>query len=135
MTVETPSSPASRAKSVARSAVTAVQPFTATSPSLASMPTARRGPWAAAISRRKAGSVAARVPMTTREAPASKAASAAATERIPPPNWTLGPSEAMRRSVGRLRASPPKAPSRSTTWIHSAPSRAKRTAGSTGSSK
>jgi hypothetical protein len=56
-----------------------------------------------------------------------------ARSRMPPPNCTLGPSAAMRRKVGRLSGAPPNAPSRSTTWIHSAPAWANLIAGSTGS--
>ena len=106
-----------------------VQPRIATCPSRASMPTAiRSAPTAATAAGTIAGSIAAAVPMTTRATPCSSPSRTSSTVRSPPPSCTRTrpPTRAtIRRTSARFSPSP-NARSRSTTWIHAAPSSAKR---------
>ena len=61
--------------------------------------------------------------MTTRATPADQRASASARERTPPPTCTgTSTAVAMRPMTSRFTGSPVRAASRSTTWIHGAPS-------------
>ena len=64
----------------------------------------------------QAGSSTARVPTTTRSAPADSSRSAAASSRTPPPTCTVA-GVAVQSASTRARLSPwPSAASRSTTW-------------------
>ena len=109
-----------------------VQPASDTLPSRASTETTIRSPCATSIASRNSGSRIAAVPSTTRSAPAARTASTAAVSRRPPPTW-IGHSTAaaIRRTASRFCGWPAFAPSRSTTWMYSAPSSAQRRAAST----
>ena len=88
-----------------------------------SRPTATRSPYFLMTEAVQSGFSRAAVPMFTRAAPASSAASSEASSRTPPDisMLTLSPSSlTMARSWSRLLPVP-NAASRSTRWIHSAP--------------
>ena len=81
----------------------------------------RTRPHASATS---SGSVTSVVPSTARSTPASKTRSSVSIVRMPPPTSTCTPARpsTIALDVRRCsRGSPSTAPSRSTTWIHSAP--------------
>src|SRR5680860_985920 len=100
----------------------------------ASSPTATLSPCAATAAATNAGSSSAMVPITTREAPYPTDASRSAMLRMPPEACTATPVAWTMSAIRcRLRGSPWKAASRSTTCSHSAPSAAKRRATATGS--
>src|SRR5437588_2234038 len=110
------------------------QPATWTIPLRASTAATRLGPKRGTASERNASSIA-RVPTTTRAAPAVSQASMAASDRIPPATWTGTSTASMiPRITAALAASPPNAASRSTTCSHVAPRSRQATAVATGSS-
>ena len=117
--------PASSRKRIVsnRSPPSLTQPRAASVCPRTSRPTATRSPYLAITRAVHSGFSSAAVPMFTRAAPASSAASSEASSRTPPDisMFTASPSSAtIRRSCARL--SPvPKAASRSTKWIHCAP--------------
>ena len=80
----------------------------------------------ATASRTNSGSVASLVPSTMRSTPASASRCIVSSVRMPPPISSRAPvSRAMRSTTSMLPGTPSRAPSRSTTWIHSAPCSAK----------
>ena len=113
-----------------------VHPDTTTSPSRASTLTSSpSGPTASSICAARDGSVAA-VPTITRSTPRFNASRAKAGVRMPPPSCT-GTSTAatMRATASMFTGDPVRAPSRSTTWIRSAPIAAHWRATPSGSSE
>ena len=111
------------------------QPLTATLPFLASIPTAILSPNAATRSEMNGSLSAARVPITTRATPMASAFSTDARVRMPPPSCTRRPRPTILSTAPRLRGSPSKAPSRSTTCTHSEPAALNPAATATGSSE
>ena len=121
MMVLTPTASIRFARSSAPVPVVSTQPFTATLPSFASIPTAILSPNACTSSATKRSLSAARVPITTRLTPKPSARSTAARVRRPPPSSTFIPIAAIACTSARFCGSPAKAPSRSTTWTHALP--------------
>ena len=114
---------------------TSTQPFMATFPPFASMPTAILSPYFSAREIANSGFVQAFVPIIARPTPASNARLTEASSRRPPPSSTNIPSPAIFDITSIFAMLPPNAPSRSTTCITLLPASAKDFAASSGFSK
>ena len=88
-----------------------------------SRPTATRSPYCAIARAHHCGFSSAAVPMFTRAQPVARAARRDSSSRIPPDNSTLTSSDATTSASSSRLLPRPNAASRSTRWIHSAPSR------------
>jgi hypothetical protein len=132
-TSETPAAFTRRATSAALSPVPSSQPATATSPPLASMPQTIRPGKRAHASRTRSRRCTAAVPRTAKAAPSRSTSSTASIVRSPPPTSMGTPTAAMARIAAPFTGRPARAPSRSTTWIRSAPAARKPRAISAGS--
>src|SRR3954454_9509339 len=126
-------SASSRARTSNRSPPSSVQPRAASVRPRTSRPTATRSPHRAIAEAHQAGCSSAAVPMLTRRQPVAIAAESDSSSRIPPLIST-STSTVPTISASSARLWPrPKAASRSTRWIHSAPRPCQFSAASTGS--
>src|SRR3954447_9277845 len=122
-----------RARASQRSPPSWVHPRAASVVPRTSRPTAIRSPNSAIAERVQSGSSRAAVPRLTRAQPVARAVRRLASSRMPPESSTR--TSRVRTTPARSsRLEPrPKAASRSTRWIHSAPARAQARAAASGS--
>ena len=95
-----------------------------------SSPTATRSPYSAIARAHHIGFSSAAVPILTRAQPVASAAVSDSSSRIPPDSSTLTSSARTTSASNAALVPRPKAASRSTRWIHSAPSRCQVSAAS-----
>src|SRR3954452_15068209 len=126
-------SPSRRPRTSNRSPPSCVQPRAASVRPRTSRPTAPRSPCSAVAAAHQAACSRAAVPMLTRRQPVAIAAVSDSSSRMPPliSTW-MSSRPTISASSSRLWPRP-KAASRSTRWIHSAPRRCQFSAASTGS--
>src|SRR3954454_6533628 len=125
----------SLARTSYRSPPSRVQPRAARVRPRTSRPTATRSPHSAIAAAHHSGCSRAAVPMLTRRQPVAIAAASDSSSRMPPLSSTRTSTRpTIEASSSRLWPRP-KAASRSTRWIHSAPASCQRRAASTGSPK
>ena len=126
-------SSSSRASTSYRSPPSRVQPRAARVRPRTSRPTATRSPQSAMARAHHSGVSRAAVPMLTRRQPVAIAAASDSSSRMPPLISTSMSSRPTISACSSRLCPRPKAASRSTRWIHSAPASCHRSAAATGS--
>src|SRR5215470_538671 len=123
----------SRASASSRSPPSRVQPRAASRLPRTSRPTATCSPCSAMMPRTQPGRSSAAVPTLTRAQPVPSAAPSDASSRIPPDSSTAMSSRLTTPASSTALDPRPKAASRSTRWIHSAPAACQASAAASGS--